>query len=89
LADRLLAVPAEARLSHAYRLLFAREPSPKEAKAINDFLKAVSEEQLAGKPATPAQRAAVEKAAWVQAALEQAKTYSGATMQPEDLGKGG
>jgi hypothetical protein len=72
LAERILhSAPGDdaARIRWTYRLLFAREPRPAEAASIQRFLAAAIDDNLSGKPDSPAARAAAERAAWAQAAL--------------------
>ena len=55
----------------AYRGLMTRSASPSERQAIADFLASVLAEQLGAKlaTATDAEKQAVTRAAWIQAAL--------------------
>jgi hypothetical protein len=72
-ADRILktAEPQTAeRIAYAFRLAFTRDPRPKEAKLIADFVDRSMAESLKGNQApSEAQRVVAERAAWTQVAL--------------------
>jgi hypothetical protein len=72
LADRIWSAASteQDRIRFAFRLLFSREPSPKESDHIVRTLSELSREQLANKPApTDSEKEAALKAAWRQVAL--------------------
>lgn len=68
LARRLLASAGDddGRLDHAFRLVYTRAPSPRERDLFRRFLADVRAE---ANTARPSDRAALDRAAWTQAAL--------------------